>query len=298
MNDSYSPLFDEGFLRRLEQLSLVYRGLTRSHLQGERRSNARGGSVEFADFRPYTLGDDIRRVDWNAYARLERLFIKLYTEEQQIGLHLLVDNSLSMDWGSPNKLDLARRLAAALGYIGLLNLDRVSFAPFCISSKSKNVLENFYGKRSALSLFSACQRLVPEDGLESAQGRLAALLSQIRRPGIFLIFSDLFDPSWKTALNYLFDRGHQLLLVNILSPDEIEPQLEGEFRLVDRENSQHIEFTADFETLQVYSANLAVWQADWKHFCSVRGAAYLPISSALSLEELLFNRLQRIGFLK
>ena len=291
-------LFDEAFLRRLEQLSLIYRSAARSRMQGERRSLGRGGSIEFADFRPYTLGDDFRRVDWNAYARLDRLFIKLYHEEQQIGLHLLVDNSPSMDWGSPDKLDLARRLAAALGYIGLLGLDRVTLWQLHASDKPLPTPRRFSGKRSALGLFSACRDISARSTSENGLTNLTALLSQISQPGFFMIFSDLFDSSWQPALNRLLDRGHELLLVNILSPDEINPQLEGEFRLIDRENSAQVEITADFETLQAYRSHLQDWQEEWKRFCSKRNSTYISISTETPLEELLFNMLEPVGILK
>ena len=120
------PLFDEPFLRKLERLALLSRRAMAGHYQGERRSPKRGQSVEFADFRPYTPGDDFRRIDWNAYARLERFFIKLFVEEEDLTVHLLVDASRSMDWGEPNKLWYAARAAGALGYVALAGLDRVT----------------------------------------------------------------------------------------------------------------------------------------------------------------------------
>ncbi|RPJ43072.1 MAG: DUF58 domain-containing protein, partial [Chloroflexi bacterium] len=119
-------LFDESFLRRLERLALVARHASAGQTQGERRSPKRGQSVEFSDFRPYVAGDDFRRIDWNAYARLERFFIKLFVEEEDLAVHLLVDNSRSMRWGEPDKLGYAVRVAGAIGYIALAGLDRVT----------------------------------------------------------------------------------------------------------------------------------------------------------------------------
>jgi uncharacterized protein (DUF58 family) len=114
---SQSMLFDEAFLRKLERIAILSKRAAAGQLQGERRSSKRGQSVEFADFRPYSSGDDFRRIDWNAYARLERFFIKLFIEEEDLTVHLLVDTSKSMDWGNPNKLEYAIRSAGALGYI-------------------------------------------------------------------------------------------------------------------------------------------------------------------------------------
>ncbi|MEO8511386.1 MAG: DUF58 domain-containing protein, partial [Chloroflexota bacterium] len=121
-------LFDETFLRRLEQLELASRRMTAGRMKGERRSVRRGQSIEFADYRTYASGDDLRQLDWNVYARLERLFIRLFVEEEDVTVHVLVDASRSMDFGEPNKLDFARRAAAALAYLGLAHLDRVSVA--------------------------------------------------------------------------------------------------------------------------------------------------------------------------
>jgi len=127
---SRDRLFDEAFLRKLERLAILSRRAMAGQLQGERRSPKRGQSVEFADFRPYAQGDDFRRIDWNAYARLERFFIKLFIEEEDLTVHLLVDTSRSMDWGQPNKLWYAVRAAGALGYVALAGLDRVTVTAF------------------------------------------------------------------------------------------------------------------------------------------------------------------------
>src|SRR6187200_2988415 len=141
-------LFDEAFLRRLEQLELVSRRLTAGRMKGERRSVRRGQSVEFADYRNYSAGDDLRQLDWNVYARLERLFVKLFVEEEDVTVHILVDASRSMDYGEPNKLDAARRAAAALGYLGLAGMDRVSIA--FLGDGRATALKPMRGKRRAV----------------------------------------------------------------------------------------------------------------------------------------------------
>ncbi len=159
MEKSDEHFFSELFLRRLESLALQFRSLAKSQMQGERRSARRGHSIEFADFRPYSLGDDFRRIDWNAYARLERLFIKLYIAEEEITLHLLLDNSPSMDWGEPNKLGYATRAAAALGYIGLVGLDQVTASALFSSYGRPSHFPPVRGKRSALRLFAFLQSM-------------------------------------------------------------------------------------------------------------------------------------------
>jgi uncharacterized protein (DUF58 family) len=267
-------------------------------MQGERRSTARGQSVEFSDFRPYSSGDDFRRIDWNAYARLERLFIKLFVEEQDVTLHLLVDNSPSMDWGTPNKLALARRAAGAIGYVALLGMDRVSASALYPHNGSTSAVSSLRGKRSALSLFTAIQSIDPHKSAVPLVNRIGQILGNSSRPGAFVILSDLFDDGWQPAANLLLGRGHQLSLIHILSPDEIDPDFNGDFRLVDSETNSHVEITADFETLQDYSSQRQSWQAGWRRFCSARQAAYLPISSDLPLEELLFSQLPKLGVLR
>jgi uncharacterized protein (DUF58 family) len=147
-----APFFDEVFLRRLEQLELASRRLTAGRMKGERRSTRRGQSVEFADYRNYSAGDDLRQLDWNAYARLEKLFVKLFVEEEDVTVHILVDASRSMDYGEPNKLEAARRAAAALGYLGLASMDRVSVA--FLGDGTATAMRPMRGKRRALELFN------------------------------------------------------------------------------------------------------------------------------------------------
>src|ERR671935_168197 len=124
------PLLDPEFLARLEQLELVSRKIFTGRMKGERRSRRKGQSVEFADYRNYVVGDDLRFLDWNLYARLDRLFLRLFMEEEDLHFYILIDNSLSMDFGTPTKLHFAKQVAAALGYIGLVNLDRVVVEAF------------------------------------------------------------------------------------------------------------------------------------------------------------------------
>lgn len=288
-----TKLFDEPFLRKLERLAILTRRAAAGQMQGERRSNRRGQSVEFADYRQYVRGDDFRRIDWNAYARLERFFIKLFVEEQELTVHFLIDNSLSMNWGEPDKLDYARRTAAALGYIALLGLDRVRVTPLAARH-----LPPIRGKAQAQALFDYLQALSPSQGKEPLAHQLAAYAANTPNPGPLLLLSDLLDDDWRSGVNALAGRGFEVTIVHILSPDEIEPQLAGDFRLVDQENGREVEISADFETLQRYRQHLAAWQEDWRRFCSARRLNYLAVSSALPLDDLLFDWLRRRGLLR
>jgi uncharacterized protein (DUF58 family) len=301
-----SYLFDEPFLRRLESLALLYRRAASSSLQGERRSAQRGQSVEFSDFRPYVPGDDFRRIDWNAYARLERLFLKLFIEEQDLTVHILIDSSQSMDWGEPNKLQYAARLTGALGYITLASLDRVTVTALGLNGPpARRYLPALRGKGSAIQLFDFLQSLTKEEAKQSRSktpgappAALAAYGAGTTRPGALLLLTDLMDEGWKAALNRLAGRGYEVSLLHILSPDEMNPDIEGDFRLIDSETEAGVELSANFDTLERYRETLAGWQAGWRSFCTARNMHYLPIVTTLPLDELLFARLPQQGVLQ
>ncbi len=302
-------LFSESFLRRLERLALVARRASAGQTQGERRSPKRGQSVEFSDFRPYVAGDDFRRIDWNAYARLERFFIKLFVEEEDLAVHLLVDASRSMDWGEPNKLWYATRVAGALGYIALAGLDRVSVTGLG-RPNGAGYFPPHRGKRQALALFDFLQSLTQKNGL--AAGSAAALFdpaaalrayagarsAAASKPGSLVLLSDLMHDGWVEGLRALVSRGFEVSVIHILAPEEVNPDLNGDFKLIDSEDASAVEITADYDLLARYKQNLAAWQEDLRRFCSARGVLYVPITTAMPLEELLFAWLERQGVLR
>jgi uncharacterized protein (DUF58 family) len=290
-------LFDEAFLRRLERLAVLSRRVMAGQLQGERRSPKRGQSVEFADFRPYAPGDDFRRIDWNAYARLDRFFVKLFVEEEDLTVHLLVDNSLSMDWGQPNKLWYAVRAAAAIGYVALSGLDRVTVKAF---SGEGNALTTYLpqrGKQQAPALFSFLQTL-HAGGRTDLAPRLRAYAASTTQPGPLLLLSDLMDDGWADGLRALAARGFEVTVLHILAPDEIDPEATGDLRLIDVETDAEVEVTADYETLSRYGDALAAWRAQLRRFCGARGMHYLSLSTSVPFEALLFALLRKQGVLR
>lgn len=297
-----AALFEEAFLRKLERLALLSRRAAAGQLQGERRSARRGQSVEFADYRQYVLGDDFRRIDWNAYARLERFFIKLFVEERELTLHLLIDTSPSMDWGEPNKLDFARRAAGALGYVALLGLDRVALSPVGNHNNKNYLAQSVRGKKHAPLLFQHLLDLQPAPQNNASTRpidyQLGAYAANATAPGPLALFSDLMDDGWRAGVNALASRGFEITLVHLLSPDEIEPQFSGDFKLIDRENGYPVEISADYQTLLRYKQGLQAWQDEWRRYCLARKINYLPISSALPLDDLLFDWLRRSGVLR
>ena len=285
-----APLFDEAFLRRLEALELASRRMIAGRMKGERRSVRRGQSVEFADYRTYATGDDLRQLDWNAYARLERLFVKLFVEEEDVTVHVLVDASRSMDFGSPNKLDAGRRAAAALAYLGLASMDRVSVA--FLGDGTATAMRPMRGKRRAPELFA----FLSEPRAERATGLAAAArsyASRMRGRGPLLLISDLMDPSYLDALRDLAGTKSQLSVLHLLAPEEIEPDVAPDARLVDNETGHGVEVSGDDDLVERYRTRLAEWQDEISTFVSRRGGAYVPVPSDTDLADLLFDVLRR-----
>ena len=292
-----TPLFTSQFLRQLERLAILSRQMVAGQMQGERRSPKRGQSVEFTDFRQYSLGDDFRRIDWNAYARLEKFFIKLFVEEEDITVHLLIDTSRSMNWGAPNKLQYAVQAAAALGYISLVGLDRTTATAVGQANPSLKQFSPHRGKNQAHKFFSFLQSIQPATSI-SLKNELLAYRSSSKQPGPLILFTDLFDPHWKEALSILAGNTYDITLLHILAPDEIDPEFNGDLKLVDSETSQEIEITADFDLIQRYKSTFVEWQAEIDLFCSKRGIHYIPLVTSLPLQELLFSLLRRHSVLK
>jgi uncharacterized protein (DUF58 family) len=299
---SNEPLFDSAFLRKLDRLVLLTRSAMVGDMQGERRSKRYGSSVEFADFRPYTVGDDIRQVDWKLYARMERFFLKLFVAEEEMTVHLLLDSSASMDWGDPNKLAYARRLVAAFGYIALSSLDLVTVMAFGLRGSedapaTARQLPGVRGKRSAFALFSFLQSLAP-----GGRGSLAATchhyLQRARTAGPLLLCSDLLDDSWEDALRTLSSRPFEITLLHVLAPQELTPQLEGDFRLIDTEDGTPVEITADLDLLTRYRQNLDSWLHEVENFCQGRGITYMRLDTSLPVEEFILSNMRERGVLR
>ncbi|HMQ30817.1 MAG TPA: DUF58 domain-containing protein [Chloroflexaceae bacterium] len=290
------PLLESAFLRKLDRLSVVTRRAMAGDIQGERRSPKRGASVEFADFRPYTAGDDIRQIDWNLYARMERIFLKLFVAEEELSVHLIVDTSASMDWGAPNKLRYAKQVAAAFGYIALTNLDRVSVTAFAAGGGAAQ-LPGVRGKRGAVPLFGFLQRLPASQAGDLAKS-CHRYIQTARTPGPLLLCSDLLDAGWKDALSALSSRPFEITVMHILAPQELEPELDGDFRLIDAEGGAPVEISADLDLLRRYRENLAGWRAEIESFCNGRGLSYLPVDTGVPIEEFVLGRMRRRGVLR
>lgn len=289
------PLFDETTLRRLERLALISRRALAGQVEGERRSPKRGRSVEFADFRAYAPGDDFRQIDWNAYARLERFYLKLFLQEEDLTVHILLDASKSMDWGEPNKWVYARQLAGALGYIALCGLDRVTVTAF--HGTGTRTFPPHRGKDQAMALFAFLSEL-PAGSTTGIASSLHSYAAAAPRPGPLLLISDLLDPGWQEGLHSLLMRPFEVTVLHLLSPDEVAPDLSGDLRLVDVETAGPCEVTADPLTLRRYRQGVAAWREELRQQCGRWGFAYVPLESDVPLETLIWAVLRKKGVLR
>ena len=270
---------------------LVSRTAVAGGLKGVRRSSKRGQSVEFADYRNYTLGDDLRSLDWNVLARLEKLFVKLFVEEEDVTVHVLLDASGSMATGSPDKLLFGKRAAAALAYVGLASYDRVSVAVL-----QGRVARRFSAARGTDRIFRVLADLSSVHGAPGATDLASAArhyAAQVTRRGPLILISDLFDPAADRAISELAGTRCEVAVLHTLSPDELDPPLEGDLRLVDGETGEGVDVTADLATLDAYRTRLTNWQASLAAACAKRRAAYVPVPSTLPLADLVFAELRR-----
>ncbi len=292
-------LFDETTLRKLTRLTLVATQVRAGVLKGDRRSTRKGSSIEFADYRNYTPGDDLRRLDWNAYARLDRPFLKLFEEEEDLAVHLLVDCSGSMDWGEAglNKFQYALRLAGAIGAIALAAGDRLN-AAILRADLPPRVHGPVQGGQNTLRLlkFLEAQRAGGQTDLDRS---LRDYLYTPRRPGLCFILSDFLSPAgYQAGVSHLLSRGFEVVLVHLLSPDELEPPLSGDLRLVDVETNQGREISLDGRLRLLYQQRLREWQAELRQFCSKRGARYLELSTQQPWDQVVLYQMRLAGIVK
>jgi uncharacterized protein (DUF58 family) len=284
-------VFDEGFLRQLERLQLLMRQPARGGLKGGRRSVKRGQSVEFADYRDYTLGDDLRQLDWNVYARLERLFVKLFVEEEDVTVTLLLDASASMASGRPEKLLFAKRAAAALGYTGLASEDRVA-----VTALSGRIARRRVALRGSGRVFRLLADLSAIDVADGPTDLVAAArhaAAQLHGRGVVILLSDLLDPDADKVIRELAATGSELIVLHVLSPDELDPPLEGDLRLVDGETGDRVDITADLATIDAYRDRLTAWKAGFADLAAKRQASYVDLASDVNLADLMFAELRR-----
>lgn len=290
------PLLDPDFMARLEQLEIVSRKIHASRQKGERKSRRRGESSEFADYRNYVIGDDLRHIDWNIYARLDRLFLKLFQEEEDLNVSILIDVSKSMAAGEPEKSRYAKRMAAAMAYIGLCNMDRVNLCAFSDAIVAFN--SNLRGRRMMPQVVRFLENLPIDGGSNFATAAKQFAMRQ-RQKGVVLILSDFMDKTgYENGLRYLLGREMDIYAIQILSPQEVEPDLAGDLKLVDAEDDDIAEITVSKPLLDKYKANLQAFCEAIRSHCAQRGVGYYYAITRQPFENLILQYLRQRGLVR
>ncbi len=289
-------LLDPDFLARLEQLEIVSRKIHASRQKGERKSRRKGESAEFADYRNYVIGDDLRHIDWNIYARLDRLFLKLFLAEEDLNVSVLFDVSGSMEFGAPPKSLYVKRVAAAMAYIGLCNYDRVNL--WAYNDRIVDMRQGLRGRRMMAQIVRFLEGLPVEGGSHFTAAARQFAMRQSQK-GVVLILSDFMDKGgFEGGLRYLLGRSMDVYVLQILSRDEVEPPLAGDLKLVDAEDGESAEVTISKPLLDRYKANLAAWCDSIRGFCMARGASYHLAITDQPFEALVLNYLRRRGLVR
>ena len=293
--DKTEHLLDAQFMARLDQLDIMSRKLLAGKMKGERRSKRRGQSVEFADYRSYVIGDDLRFIDWNVYARLDRLFLKLFLEEEDLSLYVLLDVSKSCDYGTPNKLTYMKKVAASLAYIGLVNYNRVNV----VAMSDGIVAETgaMRGRKRVPQMLEFVQKL-QADGTSNFSDACRRFALQHRQKGVCLVLSDFFvKEGFESGLKFIAGGKYDLFGVQVLSPQEIDPDIQGDLKLKDMEDEDTAEVSITQPLLKKYKSNLNSYCLALKEYLTRRGGTYLFSSTAVPFDTLVLNYLRERGLL-
>ncbi len=309
-------LLDARLVAQLSRLDIASKKVFSGKMKGERRSKRRGESVEFADHRPYVSGDDLRRLDWHILARLDRLFLKLFLEEEDLSLHLIVDASSSMDCGQPNKFLFAQRTAAALGFIGLHNLHRVACSVLAGASPDvaarvregtlgedetlppMSTLRDVRGRRRVHDLARFLCAIEPAGGAGFAENARRIALSR-RGRGVCVVISDFFfKDGYEDGLRFLLGRGYDVFAIQVLSPQETDPDIAGDLRLRDIEDADRAEVTISAPLLKRYKQNLAAYCDTLRTFCARREITLLTVRTDTPMDALILDTFRARGLLR
>lgn len=304
---SLDDLLAPDLIARISRLDLASRKIFVGRMKGERRSKKRGESVEFADHRPYVVGDDLRHIDWNIFGRLDRLFMKLFLEEEDLSLHIILDASESMACGDPNKFRYCQQVAGALGYIGLVNLNRLTLTAIADRAGDPDdvdvggivsTIRGLRGRRRAHDLGRWLCGLEPGGGMRFAEAAKRIALAR-QGKGVMVLLSDcFFKEGYEQGLRYLVGRGYDVVLIQVLSPQEVEPSIGGDLRLRDVEDADTAEVTISAPLLKRYKANLAAYCDQLRAFCARREITHMTIRTDTPVDTLIVDYLQSRGVLQ
>lgn len=304
-------LIEPSLMSRLSQLDISSRKIFSGKLKGERRSKKRGESVEFADHRSYVTGDDIRHIDWNLFARLDQLFLKLFLEEEDLSLHVVLDCSASHDCGEPNKFLFMQKLAMALSYIGLVNLNRVGLSaiggltgdgkeatPAAAANAGLTTIRDLRGRRRVQDIAQFLCSLEPTGSVSFTEACKRIALTR-RGKGVMIVLSDFFiKEGYETGLRLLVGHGYDLFAIQVLSPEEVEPKITGDLRLKDVEDAELAEVTISAPLLKRYKANLTAYCDQLHKFCARRDIVHMIVKSDTPVDTFVLDYLRKRGLLK
>jgi uncharacterized protein (DUF58 family) len=323
---SIDDLLSPEFVAKLSRVDLASRKVFAGKLKGERRSKRRGESVEFADHRPYVVGDDLRFIDWNIYGRLDKLFLKMFMEEEDLSLHIVIDASASSDCGEPSKFRYMQEVAAALGYIGLVNYNRVTLTavggvgadpnraheeaapsaqtgetpvpPVNDNSGVVSTLRNLRGRRRVHDMGAWLCGLEPAGATNFTEGAKRIALSRTGK-GVMVVLSDFFfKEGYEQGMRYLLGRGYDVFAMQVLSPQEVTPEIGGDLRLKDVEDADLAEVTISKPLLDQYKKNLTAYCDQLRQFCARRDILHLLVQTDEDIETLVLDVLRRRGLLR
>lgn len=287
-------IFDSDFFKKLQNISLNVSMLMKEGAAGGRKSKSKGSSVEFSDFREYTIGDDFRRIDWNAYGRFDKLFVKLFMEEREAFVNIFIDSSKSMDYGEAKKSTMALKISAVLSYLSLNNLDRV-----CINGLQDSNLQNsatYMGRNT----FNRCiEYLVKIDFKGTTNIEASIKKKNLHSRGVSIIISDFFTKSkLEELIKYLIYKKQEVIIIHILSEEELNPELQGQVRLIDSETNEAKDVVVTSQLLKQYDAHLKEFINNIKEFSKKVGASYILISSEEEIEKVVFENLVKLDVIR
>lgn len=296
-NPSLKDILEPELIARLDQLEVLTHKVFRGRQKGERRSRKKGQSVEFADYREYVPGDDTRFLDWNVFGRLERLYIKLFLEEEDLAFYVLIDTSESMNFGKPvTKFEYARKLAAALAYVALRNQDKVGL------SDAKERIETAFRPargKAQLGKMLTYLKALEVGSRTNLQQSVRDFVLQNKQSGIVILISDFLDEmGYEDALKQFFLRSYDVYCVQVLSPEEKDPKTVGHLELVDAETGERQEITASEMLVKQYKRTLETYCGGLRNWCTTHGMTYLATTTDIPLETMLLSYLRQRGLLR
>jgi uncharacterized protein (DUF58 family) len=289
-------LFDDEFQRKLEYLAMVSKRVFSGAMRAERRTKKTGSGVEFADHRDYAPGDDFRYLDWAAYQRFDRLLIRLYEEEEDLSIYFIVDTSASMGFAGGQKLKQAKRLAAALAYVGLANLDRIAIVT--ATDEIEGRMPTTRGKARIFRIFRFL-RGVKAEGQTDLGEAMKTFVAQHKRRGLAVLLTDLYDPTGlEKGINVLRFNKFEPFVLHVVDENDAKPDLRGDVRVYDCESGDEREVTVTAKVLERYKAAYEEYLEEARRFCSSRQVAYFRADVSVPFDELILRVFRKGGFLR